>query len=297
MAGPSFLYDVGDVDGRRVNAPVWLRWLVLAAPLACGGEPTPGGSNPTKREGEVAAAPIDVSTDAGVKKAWERFKGEVLGDKDCIARPKAFPTAVVVGLFAHDRGCRLKGVFIGEQLHSSSRGQRARYAHETLKSAGFVDAPEARKHELARAYVDEVIHAFRDGLVTKATPAFALEETPEYAAPTVKTVTDETHVAGWVPLPAGDKDETGYIHGEWRFSSAGFLRTSLSNRFTVTGARLRGEEGPPPKPALADAPPTPSPSDSASPDPLPGDAGAEGNAPPDPSAPAEPAPKKGPAPP
>ena len=269
MAGPSFHYDVGDVDGRRVTAPTWLCGLLLVAPLACGGEPTPGGSNPAKTE-KAAPAPIDLSTDSGVKKAWERLKGEALSDKDCIARPKSFPSAVVVGLFASDRGCRLKGIFIGDQLHASSRGQRARYAHETLKSVGFIDAPEARKHELARAYVDEVIHAFRDGLVDAATPAFALEETPPFTAPVVKTVTDETHVEGWVPLPSGDKDETGYIYGEWRFSSAGFLRTSLTNRFTVTGARLRGEEGPAPKPDEE----------------TPGEAGAEDEAPPDPSAPA-----------
>jgi hypothetical protein len=171
---------------------------------------------------------------AAVRSAFAAATGRELGERDCVEWPESFPSVVVVGAFADDRGCELDGIFVVRTYHAT-HGELA-----GLGTRGFADGPMDEKERVAAAWVDEVVHAFGGGFVKEATPAFGRAGRPAYAP--VRARLDKVGgvvVEGWVEEPAGMTDSRTFSFVVHRFGREGELEVEVRNSFTVDGEKLR----------------------------------------------------------
>lgn len=194
-------------------------------PTAAAGSPTPvepSEAQPFARDDEVAV------------KAALTAAGRHVDDHTCVRWSSTFPRVVVVGDFAHDLGCEEAGLFVDRTFHATN-GEVA-----GLATRGFAGAAMAEKESLARAWIDEVTHAFGGRFVTAPEPAFTLEGSPEFSPVMVRmNKIGGVVVEGWTELPAGMQDESSYRLVTYRFAPDGALSAESKRTFTVDGARLR----------------------------------------------------------
>jgi hypothetical protein len=173
--------------------------------------------------------------------------GKDPGEDACFAWPQSFPRVVVVGSFAHDRGCMNVGLFVDRTFHAVG-GEVAGLATRGFASAGMTD-----KESLARAWIDEVEHAWDGSFLTAATTAFSVDDSPKFAP--VRVRADKVGgvvVEGWVQQPPGMSDESAFVFVSYRFAKDGALSRDEKQTFAVDGARIREKERgaakPPPSP-------------------------------------------------
>ena len=103
-----------------------LRAGVVAALLsACGGGC--GAANP--------------ATDDGIRTIVDRAAGCAPSEDDCIDRPSDIPSIVLVGSFAHDRGCELMGIVVGTDYVTGEN-----IARKGLAAMGWAEA-DGRRHD------------------------------------------------------------------------------------------------------------------------------------------------------
>lgn len=148
-----------------------------------------------------------------MRNAVTKARGRDPGEDVCAAWPQTFPKVVVVGGFAHDRGCMPIGAFVGRKWFD--RMDEATVAG--LTSAGWVDGALEKREPLARAWVQEVLQAFGGHFVTEPTRAFELDDTPEFTPVGVRaTESLGVVVSGWVQEPPGMVYEETYALVEYR---------------------------------------------------------------------------------
>lgn len=206
--------------------------------------PSPAPEVPPGPSEENFARGDQESVRAALATAW----GRVVDDDTCIEWPESFPRLVVVGSFAHDRGCRLHGVFIDRRYVEKD------YVPAGLATRGFANASPSLKPGIAKAWVEQVAHAFEGRFVTEPTPAFAIEGSPAFTLVKVSGATADITVEGWVREPSGRRDEEAYEFVSYRFTPEGALTTTRSQRFAVDGARLRALTGEPTTPPTSPTP-------------------------------------------
>ncbi|MBK6922559.1 MAG: hypothetical protein IPH07_34535 [Deltaproteobacteria bacterium] len=219
--------------------------LSLVALTACAKTSTPGSdgdaptppAKPTDRDSPEPELPAPLPRDdrAAVAEAL-RPHGVTLDDSDCIAWPPSFPRVVVIGSFANDRGCQHSGTLVDRQWSTDEASVAG------LATRGFASASLDDKHTIARAWVDEVNHAFGHDFVTASEPAFSQPGSPAF---TPVHVRDDklagVVIEGWVRLPSGMVDETAYAFEKHRITRDGAHSHESDRRFAVDGAVLRGE--------------------------------------------------------
>lgn len=204
---------------------------------ATGGAPqTPPPATPEpapKKPAEPAPAPFAPDDRAAVRAALAQA-GVEFGDDDCIEWPGSFPRVVVVGSFAHDRGCRTTGLFV-DRTYLPTGGDVA-----GLATRDFVAARLADKEAIARAWIDEVVHAFGGEFVTEPTPAFTFDDLPKYTPVIVReNKIGGVVVEGWTAVPPGMNDESAFVLMHYQFAPDGALTAESRQRFAVDGQRLR----------------------------------------------------------
>jgi hypothetical protein len=148
----------------------------------------------------------DLSTDEGVDKAREAMRGEKLQGygKGCIKRPSEMPEIILVGTFAHDRGCMLEGAFVKKYFLSGQEN----LSRAALKSLGWQKADSIGREELALKWTRLGLLAFGGSPLAKANENFGDRDfhAPQAATNEDKNVT----VTLWTRRPAGMRCETGY---------------------------------------------------------------------------------------
>jgi len=119
-----------------------------------------------------------------------------------------------------------------------------------LATRGFVDARGTDKEAIARAWIDEVVHAFGDEFVTALEPAFGLDGSPAFTPVVVRdNKIGGVVVEGWERVPPGMVDESRFVSRTYRFAPDSALESETRQEFAVDRARLREAR------ARPDAPP------------------------------------------
>lgn len=188
-------------------------------------QPAPPERPPSIAEGDKAALA------AAIKAAGDEFDD----DDDCAEWPKSFPRVVAAGSFAHDRGCDLAGLLVdGKWI---TRGGEV----AGLATRGFAGATPEDKQKLARAWVDEVVHAFGGRFVEAPELAFKVAGVTHTPA-VVRMEGAEVVIEGWTREPSGMRWESAYELMTYRFAADGALSAARKQRFAVEGERLQAAE-------------------------------------------------------
>ncbi len=216
---------------------------ILAVLASCARAPDPVATGSGKAadgsSAKKAAEVQSLSTDEAVRKAYADAIGHALDENDCIERPSSFPGVIVIGGFAHDRGCSMQGLFIDGKLQD--RTTAGSWSLRLLETVDFANADRPRQQDLARMYVDEVVHVFGGRFVTTSSKAFDFEDTPAFVPVSVAEHHQGFVIKGWTRLPSGMLDESGFVFMEYAFAPSGQVTATRGERFSVDGARLRGE--------------------------------------------------------
>lgn len=203
-------------------------------PVSTGGSNGAAGATGTKENGGASLA-----TNEAVRKAYADATGHKLDKNDCIERPSDFPGVVLVGGFANDRGCSMQGLFIDGKLQD--RTSAGSWSLRVLETVDFANADRPRQEEIARMYVDGIVHVFGGRFVTTASKAFEFDDTPAFTPVSVADHHEGFVIKGWTGLPSGMLDESGFVFMEYAFAPSGQVTATRGERFTVDGSRLRGE--------------------------------------------------------
>lgn len=173
----------------------------------------------------------DLSTDEGVSAAREAKLGKKLPDysRGCIKRPKELPEIILVGTFAHDRGCMLEGAFVKKYFLS----RQENLSRQALENLGWRKADSTGREEIALRWTRFGLLAFGGAPIIKASEDF---DSREFHSPETMTGEQEgvVSVVLWTRRPAGMRCETGYERLSFVFAADGSLRERKSiDNFTI----------------------------------------------------------------
>jgi len=167
----------------------------------------------------------DLSTEEGLTAAREAVSGKQLGaySKGCVRRSPDLLNIIVVGSFAHDRGCAFRGAFIGS---SYFEGEESGLSQRALNALGWEASDAGRREELARLWVEKGLLSFVTVLARKGGDFPIGRFQPPRA---ITTKDGEVVVRVWVRLPPGRRRGTACQLLEYRFSD----NAELLGRATV----------------------------------------------------------------
>lgn len=186
-----------------------------------------------------AAQPPARGDRAAVREAVKKATGQDPGEDVCAEWPPSFPRVVVVGSFAHDRGCTFDGLLVDRTWLTGGEGVSA----AGLASAGWAEADMYSREKLAKAWVEEVEQAFGGHFVQASTTAFTFDDTPAFDPVRVRTTKVlGVVVEGWIAEPSGMVWEESYHYVEYRFDREGNLKATSERSFSVAGERIQEHE-------------------------------------------------------
>ena len=159
-----------------------------------------------------------IATDDELRAHHRKVTGVPLDDH-CIRRVAAgpFKGAVVIGAFAHDRGC----IPVGVHGNCCYHGDVRKAAAPLLAAAGWGAADAAHRAELALAYTDDVINAFDGRFLREPPDDWAAAKKPVVAPAATPVDGGAFTVRGWVRDPPGMINETRYDLVEHRYDASG----------------------------------------------------------------------------
>ncbi|CAG0926939.1 hypothetical protein PLCT1_00196 [Planctomycetaceae bacterium] len=144
-------------------------------------------------------------TDEEVKAAWEKEHDTTIDSDDFgIKRSETFKNVISCGTFAHDYGMRDSGMFVGATFTDSVNG-----CQTVLENAGWKDAKVDAREKLAKAYVCEVLCAWR-GYMATADDNFKSQDKFKFSEMEAKTVEGKTVITFWQAGVVGMRPERDY---------------------------------------------------------------------------------------
>ena len=170
----------------------------------------------------------DFSNDEVVLEEVNRIgKHKLSKDDICIERPEKFKDLVLVGFFAHDRGC--DG---GMRFYKGKEFDANNDIPKVMKDNGWED--RAKREFLALEWVKNVSLAWENPM-EEADDDFKSQEEHTFMPPTVKTESGEIIVAVWVREPAGmNPDANFYLYtSAFDLKTGDFIRSQITDRFTI----------------------------------------------------------------
>lgn len=146
----------------------------------------------------------------------------------CIERPAALKGIIIVGLFAHDRGCGFDSAFVNGKRYADEKPATI----AALKSLGWLKLKKEEREILALDWTKNALLKFSNPL-EKATPDFNQSDTKKFDPPQSKTVEDGSiKVTLWVRQPAGMQPITYFDLLEYNFGPDGsFKEVKTINSF------------------------------------------------------------------
>lgn len=157
----------------------------------------------------------DLSTDEKVLVAIKEETGYDVEKRDvCIVRPEPFEELILVGFFAHDRGCAgSEAFFYGDYVKPTD------HASEILKAAGW-DSPEKRT-ELALSFTNKVLTVW-ESVVNYDNPDLE----GNWFEPICKEVDGKYVVECWVQRPSGMTRDTRFYALRVTFDKSGNIEST-----------------------------------------------------------------------
>lgn len=169
----------------------------------------------------------DLATDEGVNAAREARLGKKLPEysKGCLKRPAELPEIILVGSFAHDRGCMLDGAFVKKRFLSKQEN----LSQAALESLGWRKADAGGRAELALEWTQFGLLAFGGYPLNEAKDDFRGRD---FQVP--QAATDDEGVVSvtlWTRQPMGMRCQTAYDRLIFKFAADGSLaeRKSLES--------------------------------------------------------------------
>lgn len=166
----------------------------------------------------AAAGPafaIDVTDREAVIAAYNAQSGWDAAPEDlCIVTNPGFPDVAVVGSFAHDRGCAVELVLVGDAWLPATEA-----ASPALLAQGWQEVGPDARAALAMAWIEFAVFPFH-GIVYQPGEEFAGDGAPVFAPPSA--VADESGgvvVTAWVQEPSGDLPEALFKLWELTFDA------------------------------------------------------------------------------
>jgi hypothetical protein len=169
----------------------------------------------------------DLATDEGVNAARESMRGKKPDaySQGCLKRPSELPEIILVGSFAHDRGCMLDGAFVKKRFLSKQEN----LSKAALESLGWQKAGAKKQEEIALKWTRFGLLAFGGYPVNEANDDFAGRD---FQAPrAVKDDEGIVNVTLWIRHPMGMRCRIVYDRLIFKFAGDGSLgeRTSLES--------------------------------------------------------------------
>lgn len=166
--------------------------------------------------GVAPGPPGACATNLGVVQTWDKAKGREISTSDegaCVWRAWGFPGVIVLGSFAHDRGCKPMGTFIDCELGEWT-------SVELLARAGWNKAKPKARETIAMRYLRQIHTKYRSGL------------TDDPAKPVIKSGNDgSVTVTAWTARPSGMRRGRTIDKRRYKFSASGKLTvTDLETR-------------------------------------------------------------------
>lgn len=187
-----------------------------------------GKDGETKKSNTAAPADgkLDLSDDESVMAYLRKSNPDLQNDDVCINRINQFEGLILVGEFAHDRGCDGGSVFYKNQEMTFNG-----LSERVLKDNGWSE--RTKKASLAIDYTIHVLKAW-ESVLTEEPDNFAQDSTGyTFAAPAAIMEDGEVNVTCWVKEPAGMQPIDEYYHFSVTFGEDGsILRSETSNRFS-----------------------------------------------------------------
>lgn len=155
------------------------------------------------------------------------MENDLSKDDICIERPDSFKDLVLVGFFAHDRGCAGGMKFYkGKEINNDTDYPKI------LIDNGWKD--KSKREVIALNWVRDVSLAWSIPM-EEADEEFLKQEEHTFMPPTAKTEGDEITVAIWVKQPSGMATEAYYhlLTVVFSISEADIIRTQITDRFSV----------------------------------------------------------------
>jgi hypothetical protein len=146
----------------------------------------------------------------------------------CIERPVALKGIVIVGTFAHDRGCRFDSAFVNGKRYIDEKDA----TKAGLKHLGWLKINKEERENLALSWTKHALLKFSHPL-EKATAEFDQPDTKKFEPP--KSTTNEdgsVKVILWIQQPAGMQPITYFDLLEYSFGNdASFNGVKTINSF------------------------------------------------------------------
>lgn len=207
----------------------YLSIIIVFLSLASCAESDKSNQDKTKKEqtaGPVDAA-LDLSDDASLLAYLRKSNPELQDDDVCINRISDFQGLILVGYFAHDRGCEGGLVFYKDQEMTFNG-----LSERVLKDNGWSD--RTKKAKLAIDYTIDVLKAW-ESVLTEEPDNFSQDSTGyAFAAPSAILEDGEVNVTCWIKEPAGMQPVDEYYHFSVTFGEDGsVLKSETSNRFAI----------------------------------------------------------------
>jgi len=201
--GPHRYYE----DGQIARVEHFVDGQRIAAVLYQDGEPLADEPDYT----------ADTATPEGISKLLEAAgHGPLPERRSCVQRPAHFPALIMLGSFAHDRGCMAQRYIVDGHVVDTPPPPR-----DLLRWSGWSDANAEHRRQLALAYVKEVDLAWSGTLVSQG------EDQPVVRSDDGGGVVIEA----WVRRPSGMRRGHREDHLRWTFAPAGTLaRKQLTSR-------------------------------------------------------------------
>lgn len=170
----------------------------------------------------------DFSNDEVVLEEVNRIGNHKMNKDDiCIERPEKIKDLVLVGFFAHDRGCDGGMIFYkGKEFDNNND------IPKVMKENGWEE--RTKREFLALEWVKEVSLAWEIPM-EEADDDFKSQEEHTFMPPTVKTENGEIIVAVWVREPSGmNPDANFYLYtSAFDLKTGDFIRSQITDRFAI----------------------------------------------------------------
>ena len=182
----------------------------------------------------AACARAALTSDQGVSAALERSTGRGLSDRHpCVDRLDSVDV-IVVGDFAYDHGCMLRGAFInGTWLDAEQLASKA------LGKLGWTKLTSTEREQTGRVFIEEVILYGQGRFMRYSHEAFSLSDTPSFEEPKVWSKGSEVKVIAWLHEPSGMMPIEEFRQVEVTIDSKGQVRSRGVSSFSVPMKRLR----------------------------------------------------------
>ena len=166
-----------------------------------------------------------LDTDEQVLKALNDETGNDFDQDDvCIKRSKTFKEFILIGYFAHDRGCAGDGCFYKGKLKDITG-----IAKTIMMDHGWSD--ESKRINLAKEFMMEVAGSWET--VVQSEHEDFIAENQQWVEPQSENVADTYIATAWIRQGAGMRRARSYYKVQYIFEKDGRLSSvNRSNRFS-----------------------------------------------------------------